>query len=1432
MKHGINVKKPAAMRVLSFLLIVVMLVTTDGMQVFASYGNDGSLACAEGAEENNLMQTASLENDGLTLEGSDSVGNLLLGNLNEKKEEAAVNGCIVYSAEVSGNKVSFELQSIYKGILIAAVYDEAGEKQLMSGRTKINAGDRSAEIVMPGEFPEYFYLRAYIVDDDLSPLSEVYNCPLYTSGMQAFLSKTVTDFDAENVLNLDEEIDNNFLVYKDGTIRIKEAESRLVLKSADEEGAVYVFEDPDSELAGLAEDSVLSYEMSDGRVLIIAVAGISKSGNDVTIAGGDVGEADVFTYIKIDTVGYAGRDNIDGSALEDGITLTEVSEAAGEYAENDICEDAAYAPVEHSWEDALEFNLFDKKLTDKDNDNIDVTINGSLKLGFSVEIKYYLDAAPWNWEGEYIEVKLEWALGFNVSLSGTVKAALPLADIIIPVIPGVCAELTPSFVVEVSAEISLSGKVKQTLGFRADMTSGLTNLSGPPETEIELSGELKVFIGLSLEPEIIFVSKKVADVSMTARVGAEISGSISTAGDTDDEAEKKHACVKCVDGDIYVKAEIALEVSIGGERWKKSCEFDPLKIKIDDWYYSFDNDEFGLGSCRQEAYKVIYYVTDSRLNPIKDAIISGNGLTVYNNGRKTVKDVRTDEDGMAVVYQELGDYSVKAWAEGYELTEAEYWVSGTGKQVIIKLPTKKEKYPHADEGGNGNGDGSGSGDGNGGGNGGGEESRVGGDPNGKLRNPHDGIYSTVYFGHYWQNNTNNDGIADENDSKEPIRWRVLSLSENDIFLLADSIIAFGPYNDVSATVTWENSSSRRYLNDVFIYDAFDEEEIADIKYSYLKNPRARDCENALVGNDTIDRIFSISEEDATNPAYGFDEDCRATDVARRANPTAFSKAKGLWTSYYGYPEGEWWTRTGGIRNNLAINVTNVGQMHDFGDYIDRTYTGLRPALHLKRSSTNFYVAGDIYADSGRNVSESAGQCEEEAGAAVSEEAGLLNADGRAYAAEVTKLGEDAQSAEFSGLENEEIYNLYVMWNEFADDSLSDNNLLYIAQGRSGADGKLSFEYKPTKVSENAAVFAVAMRHPETYAIDAEDDPTKTDNPEDKDDTDPKQDALIALKGLACDKNAMELFEGESAAVSVIYTPADASNKKVTWSSSDINIATVADGTVTAVKEGRAVIKAVSDDGGHEAICELTVKKKEGPLGPEKPDLSKYTASGNEISAKSLNLKKTLFKGVKSIKKFRVSAGDADAVKIKGSTLTILKNGSVTIEADNKKGEKLAEKTVTVIAPAIEKAEPTQINRRGNLDLNKYISSTVKPAKWKSSNKKIAEVSGDGLLTIKKSGTVKITVTFPKEKGMTARTLTIKLKIAMPQFKKSSYTVKTGKTVSTAVKNADGADITYRMENEAVATVDAGGNVTGVSKGTTKLIMTVKGIDYETKIKVK
>ena len=88
---------------------------------------------------------------------------------------------------------------------------------------------------------------------------------------------------------------------------------------------------------------------------------------------------------------------------------------------------------------------------------------------------------------------------------------------------------------------------------------------------------------------------------------------------------------------------------------------------------------------------------------------------------------------------------------------------------------------------------------------------------------------------------------------------------------------------------------------------------------------------------------------------------------------------------------------------------------------------------------------------------------------------------------------------------------------------------------------------------------------------------------------------VKLAGISLDQSNTNLAMGSTVTLNVSFNPANASNKTVTWQSSDQNIATVgSDGTVTAVGLGTATITAVSSENSALlATCTISVLPADG-----------------------------------------------------------------------------------------------------------------------------------------------------------------------------------------------------------------------------------------------
>lgn len=79
-----------------------------------------------------------------------------------------------------------------------------------------------------------------------------------------------------------------------------------------------------------------------------------------------------------------------------------------------------------------------------------------------------------------------------------------------------------------------------------------------------------------------------------------------------------------------------------------------------------------------------------------------------------------------------------------------------------------------------------------------------------------------------------------------------------------------------------------------------------------------------------------------------------------------------------------------------------------------------------------------------------------------------------------------------------------------------------------------------------------------------------------------------VSGVELDQSTASVNVGSQITLHATVKPDNAGNKSVTWSSSDVDVATVQDGVVTAVYAGTATITVKTVDGGHTAQCVVTV----------------------------------------------------------------------------------------------------------------------------------------------------------------------------------------------------------------------------------------------------
>ena len=175
---------------------------------------------------------------------------------------------------------------------------------------------------------------------------------------------------------------------------------------------------------------------------------------------------------------------------------------------------------------------------------------------------------------------------------------------------------------------------------------------------------------------------------------------------------------------------------------------------------------------------------------------------------------------------------------------------------------------------------------------------------------------------------------------------------------------------------------------------------------------------------------------------------------------------------------------------------------------------------------------------------------------------------------------------------------------------------------------------------------------------------------------------VAVESVALDKTEVSIEAGKTATLVATITPANATNKEVTWKSDAEAVATVADGVVTAVAEGKANITVTTKDGEKTATCAVTVTPAAAAVAVESVALDKAELSIE--AGKTATLVATITPDNATNKNVTWATDNDKVATVANGVVTAVAEGKANITVTTEDGAKTATCAVTVTpVPAVD-----------------------------------------------------------------------------------------------------------------------------------------------------
>ena len=326
---------------------------------------------------------------------------------------------------------------------------------------------------------------------------------------------------------------------------------------------------------------------------------------------------------------------------------------------------------------------------------------------------------------------------------------------------------------------------------------------------------------------------------------------------------------------------------------------------------------------------------------------------------------------------------------------------------------------------------------------------------------------------------------------------------------------------------------------------------------------------------------------------------------------------------------------------------------------------------------------------------------------------------------------------------------------------------------------------------------------------------------------------IAVSSVTLNKTSLELAVGGSEQLSATVLPENATDKSVTWTSSDKKVATVdANGNVKAISAGTATIMAKSGD--VTTSCEVTVYTVPASSVTLNKSTLELAIGGSEQLSATVLPENTTDKSVTW-----ASSDNSIATVDTNGNVTAVSVGSGTITVSC--GEVTANCEVTVITIAASSVTLDKSTLELIVGSSDKLTATVSPAnttdksvKWTSSDASVVAVNASGRIVAKAAGTATITATCG-EATASCKVTVLPVAVTSVTLNKTSMSLTMGGsgqlTATVSPTNATDKSVTWTSSDKSIATVDANGKVTPVSAGTATITATCGGKTASCKVTV-